>query len=158
MLRNAPTTPSLSRRFGRAAYRFLGLLALLSAIAGGPFAYLAWVEAKSSGSDQAAMVHEIKELRKIAALSLEREEERLVLHRAMLASLEPLLPEAEKTRLGIEKLARLLDSRIEGVRAERGRLKAGGQLPPPAATSLWSPDSEPSRTARKIWEEMIDRP
>jgi hypothetical protein len=101
------------------------------------YGHLAWVEARSSSS---------------------QEEERLVLQRAMVDTLGRLLPEAERTRLGIEQLARLLDRRIEIVRERRRRLKtAVPPRPQPDATSWWDPDAPSSRKANEIFDK-IDRP
>jgi hypothetical protein len=72
----------------------------VSALVAAVFGILAWHEARTSVPEQAAAARDIKELRNIAAVSLDREEERLVLDRAMLASLERLLPEAGGGPLG----------------------------------------------------------
>jgi hypothetical protein len=143
-------TPSLPRRIGRGIYRCLEFLALAGAIAGAVFGYLTWVS-----PDQGDAARNTGKLVQLYAQMLEQEEQRLVLDRAVLASIERLFPEAELTRLGIEKLAKLMDSRIEDVREERGRLKAG--IPPRSAsgvTSWWSPDSPASRKAKEIFDKI----
>jgi hypothetical protein len=149
------TTASHPRRFARAVGRAVEFTVKVSALVAAVFGILAWHEARMSGPDQIAAARGIEELRKIAALTLDREEERLVLDRAMLASLERLLPEAERTRLGIEQLAKLLDRRIEVVRAERRRLKTGERKrPTPDAMPWWSPDSRESKTAERVLREI----
>jgi hypothetical protein len=131
------TTRSLPRRIVTATYGALKVVATVSAPIAAIYGHLAWVETRSSSI---------------------QEEERLVLQRAMLTALERMLPEAERTRLGIEGLVKLLDRRIEMVREKRRRLKAGVQPSPQLdATSSWSPDSPASTKAKEIFDKM-DRP
>jgi len=153
-----PATHSIPRRIGRAIGRAFEFTVKASALIAAVFGVLAWHETRMSGPEQSAAARNTTALVEIATRSLDREEERLELDRAMLASIERLLPEAERTRLGVEQLAKLIDRRIEVVRDERRRFKAGVQpSPASAATSWWSPDSPASRKAKEIFDK-IDQP
>jgi len=148
------TTPS-PRRLGRVIGQAFDLAVKVSAPVAAVFGILAWNEARISGPDQAVVARNTITMVDIATRSLDREEERQVLDRAMLASLERLLPEAERTRLGVEQLAKLLDGRIDAVREQRRRLKAAAlPRPAPAATKWWSPDSPSSRKAKEIFDKI----
>jgi hypothetical protein len=140
------TNPNLFRRCASAAHRTLILIATVSAPIAAVYGHLAWVEAKSSSS---------------------QEEERLVLQRAMLTTLERMLPEAERTRLGIERLAQLIDRRLESIRRGRMRPKAKVETRPDRTSALapmWGifgrdigPSSPQSKKAEEIFREMDGR-
>jgi len=146
-------TPSLPRRLARGVYGFLELLALAGAIAGAVFGYLAW-----ASPDQSDAARNTGKLVHLYTQALEQEERRLVLDRATLASLERMLPEAERTRLGVEQLVGLIDLRLAGVREARRKLKADAQpRQAPVGPSWWDrngPDSPASITAKKILDQM----
>jgi hypothetical protein len=141
-----PTNSSLPRRIGRTLYGALKLVATVSAPIAAVYGHLAWVEAKSSAN---------------------QEEERLELQRAMLTTLERMLPEAERTRLGVERLAQTIDHRLESIRQKRARPKGKVETEPDQTSAhapVWGifgrgigPGSPPSKMAEKIFREMDGR-
>lgn len=155
---------SLLRSAARAAYRTFAFIALVSAPVGTYYAYVAALPSP----DAAATARNTDELRRLADANLAQEAERLHIDRAVLASLSQLLPAAEATRVGIDRLVIIIDRRLTTIREEQARRKntAGNRRETPSsATSAsvagwWSrlgPASSHSRVHDEVFKDASDR-
>ena len=158
--------PSLLRKLGRGLYDAVAFTAMASTLPAAVFGYLAWQEAKSSSPDVTAIAVSARELARMSEQALEQRRDELELQRGTLLALGKLLPETERSRLGIERLVHLTERRLadvkeqqaerrrEGSRQQQQAQVAGGTArssptptpgPGPAPSASGSPAKEPAR-------------
>lgn len=107
------TNVPMHHRIGHGITRTLRLLVLASGPVGAVFGFLAWQEAKSSSPDMTAAARNTAEM-----LRVEIE---------VLRTLGKALPEAERTRLGIERLITIAETQLAKVPTSRKALDRGSQ-------------------------------
>lgn len=130
----------------RTLYTTLAFLALISAPLGAIYGYLAWQEARFSSQDQANMARALTSLAKMSEQELDQRERDLAIQQGVLEAVSKILPEAERTRLGIEQLVALNGQRLTIVRAARTQRSGQTQT---------APISKPRQKPLPNWRDAI---
>lgn len=117
----APNTPqpSILRKTAGLAYDLLAFTALASAPAGAVYTYLAWQDAKTASDEAVKTARHAGDLVTLGESALEAKRDDLELQRGILAALNKILPEQERARIGIERLAKTNERRLAEVNAEK---------------------------------------
>lgn len=146
---------NLIKKIARTIYTTITALALVSTPVAAMFAYLAWQEARFSSHDAAATAANTKTLVTMSTRDLDQREQALKTTNKILIAVVQLLPEAKATRLGIQDLVRINQSRLASIasakKLQRVQSRIRQRTPPNRQPDLMA---RLNRKAEEIWRSI----
>jgi len=138
----------------------------ISAIVAAGFAIATYIETCASSIEMTGVARGIATMAERSQEARDNEQQSLLTQRAMLKTLLRILPQAEQTRLGLERLAKLNARRLKAMRANVKQRRQSSMAPAkrrvpkniqPSTNRSAGSLQHANRKAEEIWHHIAQR-